>query len=1287
MEYKSIADIIKRFAGRNVRLWTEDHKLKYKAANGTLSPEDIDLLKANKEKIIEFLSNEDIRIIDDKEHAYEPFALTEIQQAYMLGRSNAFDYGGVACHIYMELRYDDLDPEKAENIWNEIILRHPMLHTKMSLDGYQTVMKETDRFRVGDVDLRGMDESRQAAARDDIKKELDHKIYDPESWPLYTVVISRTDKDAIMHFSIEFLVADWLSIWSIISEFEIRYFTPGKKLPDVNVTFRDYQIAEQKLRQSMKYYTDKEYWLKRIESFPKSPELPVIANSEKLAPRFERQQFLLECGKWEHFKAMARKFGVTPTSAVMTAYGMCLANWSQNKEFCLNLSILNRLQIHKDVNLIVGDFTASSLLAVDCGGSGSFADKANGVNKRLFEDLDHRLFNGVQVLRELQKTRGNGELMPYVFTSAIGLLTNEQSSIIGKMTNKGISQTPQVFLDCQAMDTAEGLNINLDSRVGVFPDGLITDFRNTFYDLLVRLSENEELWICEEPKVELPQWQHDERISVNDTAAVLNKHLLHEYVLKHLEQEPERLAVADAECEWSRAELLRASMNVRAALVEKGIGRGDIVAVSLPKSRWQMAACLGILSSGAAYVPLDPAYAKKRSEGILRKTNAKAVITLEKQDYDTEITELCIGQIPDNGGDTAIFAENSIDDLAYIIFTSGSTGEPKGVEISHKAAVNTIEAINHMYGITDKDRVFQLSQLNFDLSVYDLFGVPSAGGAVIIPDAKQYKNPAHWAKMLAKYGVTVWNSVPALMQMLMIYMQYNGENESIPMRLVLLSGDWIPTELPDQIMERFEHIRVVSLGGATEGGIWSIYHDCVKGEITEKHLSSVPYGRPLPNQGYLVLDKEGNECPVWVAGDLYITGDSLANGYWKENELTDRAFVKYRGEIIYNTGDRGCYHPGGEIEFLGRADNQVKLRGHRIELGEIEAAYKKLFDIRSVSCVICEKAGEKAIAAVYVPEGNCGDEVLRDRDSLLREWLPNYMIPSYDIKVDSLPLTANGKVDVKAIKKLAEDAVSNVTNHDSDAADLTALEAKIADIIKELLKLDSIGADDDLYEAGANSLILSRAAGRLNQEVESSIPFEEYLVFILNSPKIRNISEFISSKQSRASEAKKSDCGIKREAFVFEAGKDSGRLLVIFGEKLRSESAQTLNGVDTDILFADANLLRDDKDSLMAFISDHGESSIYLAAYDSLLGVCLDTASELVEAGIIPEKVILIESGEEIEAEREMPYTGDMVYVLSSTEADDAEEVREALEDICLGEIEVLYDCESAVYAIKELIS
>lgn len=287
----------------------------------------------------------------------------------------------------------------------------PQKYSKISKDGYQCVMKKKPGFVVKMNDFSSLSKEERELRREAIKKALDHKMYDTSSWPLYTVTVSNMGEYALMHFSMEFLVADWLSIWTVLSEFEYLYFNEEKQLPQINVTYRDYLLAEQKMKKGVKAYRDKMYWLSRIQNMPLAPELPVSSKTERQLPRFVRRQMLLDSQKWQNFKKCAAASGVTPTSAVITAYSMCLAKWSTNKEFCINLSILNRLPLHPQVNNIVGDFTASSLLTVDARIGRTFEDMAKKTNSQLFEDLDHRLFNGVQVLRELQKIHGNNTIM------------------------------------------------------------------------------------------------------------------------------------------------------------------------------------------------------------------------------------------------------------------------------------------------------------------------------------------------------------------------------------------------------------------------------------------------------------------------------------------------------------------------------------------------------------------------------------------------------------------------------------------------------------------------------------------------------------------------------------------------------------------------------------------------------------------------------------------------------------------------------------------------------------
>jgi amino acid adenylation domain-containing protein len=306
-------------------------------------------------------------------------------------------------------------------------------------------------------------------------------------------------------------------------------------------------------------------------------------------------------------------------------------------------------------------------------------------------------------------------------------------------------------------------------------------------------------------------------------------------------------------------------------------------------------------------------------------------------------------------------------DLAYVIYTSGSTGAPKGVMIDHRGAVNTILDINRRFAIGRDDRVLAISSLSFDLSVYDIFGTLAAGGTIVFPDAAAARDPERWLELIRRERVTVWNSVPALMSMLVEVAGGRPECAPRSLRVVLLSGDWIPLALPDQIRRSMPDVDVISLGGATEASIWSIAYRI---DEIDPEWKSVPYGRPLANQYFHVLDERLDHRPVWVPGQLFIGGIGLAKGYWRDEESTRTRFFTHprTGERLYRTGDLGRYLPDGNLEFLGREDFQVKIRGHRIELGEIETVLNQHPAIReSVCTVIGEERGNERLVAYVVP--------------------------------------------------------------------------------------------------------------------------------------------------------------------------------------------------------------------------------------------------------------------------------------------------------------------------------
>ncbi|HEY6323840.1 MAG TPA: amino acid adenylation domain-containing protein, partial [Thermoanaerobaculia bacterium] len=552
----------------------------------------------------------------------------------------------------------------------------------------------------------------------------------------------------------------------------------------------------------------------------------------------------------------------------------------------------------------------------------------------------------------------------------------------------------------------------------------------------------------------------------------------------------------------------------------------------------QAAATLGILAAGAAYLPLDPGLPPARLAWLLADAGARWAVTAPRLDralaWPAGVERLCLDEEehePDAAAErqagalaadepradgeaqplavavsagepgerreaaaTAWGAAAGAGALAYVIYTSGSTGQPKGVMVEHRAAVNTVLDINRRFAVGPRDRVLAFSALGFDLSVYDLFGLLGAGGSLVVPDPASRRDPAQLAALLRRAAVTIWNSVPALMEMLVDYLAGRGEMLPPSLRLVLLSGDWIPVTLPERIWRLAPGARVVSLGGATEAAIWSVIHPV---ERVDPAWSSIPYGLPLTNQTWHVLDDGFEARPDWVAGELHIGGLGLARGYWRDPERTALAFRPHpvTGERLYRTGDLGRYLPDGELELLGRRDLQVKIQGYRVELGEVEAALGQHPAVRqAVAAVVGDGPGERRLAA-YVVGRHDRTLDLAELRRFAAARLPDYMLPVLWTELDALPLSANGKVDRRAlpppgglgvpaaaalVPALATPAAAPgpstpVTAPAALSGQATALAAaRIAALIAGVLGIASLDPESNLLELGATSVQLVR---------------------------------------------------------------------------------------------------------------------------------------------------------------------------------------------------------------------
>ncbi|HEY2738472.1 MAG TPA: non-ribosomal peptide synthetase, partial [Thermoanaerobaculia bacterium] len=434
-------------------------------------------------------------------------------------------------------------------------------------------------------------------------------------------------------------------------------------------------------------------------------------------------------------------------------------------------------------------------------------------------------------------------------------------------------------------------------------------------------------------------------------------------------------------------------------------------------------------------------------------------------------------------------AVGSPEDAAYIIHTSGSTGLPKGIAVQHAPAVNLIHWVNRTFGIGPADRLLFVTSLAFDLSVWDIFGMLAAGGTVHVASEAAVREPAELVRLLLTEPITIWDSAPAALQQLAPLFSGGGAGAPRPLRLALLSGDWIPVPLPDQVRAAFPGCRVISLGGATEATVWSNWYPI---ETVDPRWSSIPYGRPIANARYHALDGEMRPCPIGVPGGLYIGGMGgacLCVGYAGQPELTAEAFLPdpFAGEPgarLYRTGDRVRFFADGNLEFLGRVDRQVKVRGYRIELGEIEVALLRHERVREA---VVQVLDDRLVAWV-VPTTVSGSEIApgaQELRSWLAESLPPYMVPAAFVMLTALPVTPNGKLDREA---LPAPELSQAAEYEAPSG---PEEEMMATLWAELLGVERVGARDNFFTLGGHSLLGTRVLSRLREAFEVEVPLRD----------------------------------------------------------------------------------------------------------------------------------------------------------------------------------------------------
>ncbi|ALX44674.1 hypothetical protein AQ610_19265 (plasmid) [Burkholderia humptydooensis] len=555
----------------------------------------------------------------------------------------------------------------------------------------------------------------------------------------------------------------------------------------------------------------------------------------------------------------------------------------------------------------------------------------------------------------------------------------------------------------------------------------------------------------------------------NATPPVGEGDLLHAGIERHARLTPLAPAIVGDGDAMNYRELADETLRVARAVAAAG-ARREPVAVLLPRGTRTVAAYSGVMRAGCAYVPADPAMPPGRLRDVLATVGYVLTTRANLSLLDGVAARAIVIDAHESAAADAALPEVALDDLAYVMFTSGSTGKPKGVMITHRAASLTIEAILRRHAIGASDRLMCVSAAGFDLSVFDFFGAFAAGAAVVLAPESSTVAPGVWLDLMARERATVWESVPAVMELLLLECRQSDRTLPPSLKLVMLSGDRVPVGLPAQIRAAaISDPEVLALGGATEAAIWSCWYD-TRGLAPD--AAFVPYGRHLPGQRLYVLSSSLQAVPIGVPGDLWIAGAGVALGYLGQPDLTVYRFVDnphVPGERMYRTGDRARVLADGNLEFLGRVDDQVKIGGFRIEIGEIEAALAAAPGVERGVASVFERDGRRMIAGYVLLRANATFDLAAIRDTLARR-LPPYMLPASVMALDSVPLSANGKVDRKRLPEPVVEVGTVAAGNEAEAA--------LVEIWQGLLGLERVGVRDNFFALGGDSILSIQMASR-----------------------------------------------------------------------------------------------------------------------------------------------------------------------------------------------------------------
>ncbi len=1070
---------------------------------------------------IEKLAQELEEILSKANPKISPITRTALQESYPLSFAqhrlwflDQLQPGSPAYNIPMALRLrGKLQVEIMEQSLNQVIEKQDIFASRFFSEGGQPRQRveEFSYQKFIFIDLRNFPLAQRNEKAQHYIRQESQKPFNLAQENLWRMSVLQVEEDEyILLFLTHHIVFDGsveIFLEQLVKTYQAKISGEDFSGPQLKVSYRDYAVWQRELLEGEILAEQMEYWKKKLGG-----ELPVLQlPTDRPRPNIysfkgSRFAFELPLDLTEKLKDLSQREGSTLFMTLLAAFSTLLHRYSEQEDIVVGTPINNRNR--EEIRDLVGCFVNTLALRADLSKNPSFSNLLEQVRTTTLDAYSHQDVPFEMLVEKLQPKRSLSHTPIFQSMLVVQHVSMEKLALpdLEVEALEAHSERTRFDLLLSLNENSQGMTARLEYNTDLFDLSTIERFVQSFQNLLYSIVENPQITVKELSLLSSSQKQ-ELVYEWNRTGSFYRQNLRLENLFEEqVQKTPDLPAVIFQNDTWSYQEINSQANQVAHLLKTQGVKRGDWVGVFLDRSMIMIPALLGIFKAGAAYLPLNASLPELRLKVILESLQVYSVITEKKLmpsllslkpelpslehifSWDEEEEKTVEGLHISNTSDWKkqstenLSSIGSSQDRAYVIFTSGSTGQPKGVIVNHRAVLNLIDWANPHFSLNEKDRGLFITSLSFDLSVYDVFGLLATGASIRLASSEETESPQKLCQVLCQENITFWNSAPqALQQLVPFFTKENLPHSSL--RLVFLSGDWIPVSLPDQVRRVFPQAKVISLGGATEATVWSNYYPI---EEVSPSWSSIPYGKPISNAQYYILNSELSPCPVGVPGDLYIAGDCLAEGYHDPLLTAERflpnPFSVKPGERIYKTGDRACYWPDGNMEFLGRNDYQVKIRGFRVELGEIEVHLSQHAQIKECVVTTEERAGQKRLVAYLVHTDNI---VINNSDlqDFLKAKLPEYMVPDTYILLNNLPLTANGKLNYAALPK----AEASEAQEREFLEPENETEEVLLEIWQELLGEEEISTNDNFFAQGGHSLLATQMISRLEECFEISV--------------------------------------------------------------------------------------------------------------------------------------------------------------------------------------------------------